>query len=173
MKSKYDNKPQDQPQQGAALKSAGMKNGRNYLFPKAWEVFFAFLKARGDRVTQARRIVLEKALGRTDHFTADDLAADLAGGTDRVSRGTVYRTLALLVQARIVREIRDTDTHAHFEPVFDREHHEHMICDKCGKFIEFVDQGLDGHIERACAKQKFSQRVHRVVVFGLCKECQD
>jgi Fur family ferric uptake transcriptional regulator len=172
MKSKYENKPRKLPQQDAARKTADKKSDLNYLFPRAWEVFLAFLKARGDRVTQTRRIVLEHALGRKDHFKADDLAGDLAGGVDRVSRGTVYRTLALLVQAGIVREIRDTDTHAHFEPVFDREPHEHMICDECGKFIEFIDQGLAGHIDRACAKQKFSQRIHRVVVFGLCKDCK-
>lgn len=172
MKSKYDDKPPKLTQQDTTPKTAARKSERNYLFPEAWEVFLAFLKARGDRITQTRRIVLEHALGRRDHFKADDLAGDLAEGTDRVSRGTVYRTLALLVQAGIVREIRDTDTHAHFEPVFDREHHEHMICDQCGKFIEFVYQGLAGHIERACTKQKFSQRVHRVVVFGVCRDCQ-
>ena len=145
---------------------------RKCLFAEAWEIFVGFLKSRNDRITQTRRIVLERALDRHDHFRADDLASNLARGADRVSRGTVYRTLTLLVQAGLVREIRDTDAHAHFEPVFGREHHEHMVCDECGKFIEFVDTGMEGHISRACEKQKFTQRTHRVIIFGLCSECQ-
>jgi Fur family ferric uptake transcriptional regulator len=134
--------------------------------------FQAFLRERSERITEPRRIVLESALARRDHFRADDLAADLSQGKDRVSRGTVYRTLALLVQAGMVREIRDKDTHVHYESVFGREHHEHMVCDTCGRFIEFTDADIAAHIERACRAHRFRQRTHRVVVFGVCDDCQ-
>ncbi len=139
---------------------------------EAWKVFHAFLKQRGDRITETRRIVLARALERCDHFQADDLAADLTYGQNRVSRGTVYRTLALLVQAGLVREIRDQDTHVHYEPIFGRPHHEHMICDKCGEFLEFEDPALARHIDQACKKNDFQQRNHRVAIFGICKSCR-
>ena len=137
----------------------------------AWQQFVRFLKAGGARITQSRRIVLEAALRRQDHFRADELAGVLVSGANRVSRGTVYRTLALLVRAGMVREIRDADTHTHYEAVFAREWHEHMICDRCGRFIEFTDAGLAEHIEKACQQQGFTWRVHRVEVFGLCQGC--
>jgi Fur family ferric uptake transcriptional regulator len=84
----------------------------------------------------------------------------------------VYRTLALLVQAGFLREIRDADTHVHYESVFVREDHEHMICDRCGCFIEFQDTGLAKRVEKACRHRNFQPRSIRVAVFGLCPTCQ-
>ncbi len=138
----------------------------------AWDEFRSFIRRRGDRVTETRRIVLDRALQRGGHFQADELAKDLSRGADRVSRGTVYRTLALLVEAGLVREIRDRDTHVHYEPVYNRPHHEHMICESCGAFIEFDDKAIHGLIHDACERMGFEQASHRLVVFGTCKECQ-
>lgn len=143
------------------------------LLEDAWDEFRQFLKDRHARITETRRIVLEGALQRKDHFRADDLAADLTRGASRVSRGTVYRTLALLVQAGIVRELRDSDTHVHYEPVYGQSHHEHLICDSCGAFLEFEDPDLTRHIERACEEHDFQPRTHRVVIFGLCERCRN
>ena len=138
----------------------------------AWAQFVTFLKSRGARITQARRIVLEGVLVRRDHFRADELADELGAGSDRVSRGTVYRTLALLVRAGLVREIRDADVHVHYESCFDREHHEHLICDECGRFIEFSDPVLERRIQSVSESHRFSPRAHRVVIFGTCAACR-
>jgi Fur family ferric uptake transcriptional regulator len=142
------------------------------MMQDAWDEFRSFIKRRGDRVTETRRIVLDRALQRGGHFQADELAKDLSRGTDRVSRGTVYRTLALLVEAGLVREIRDRDTHVHYEPVYNRPHHEHMICESCGAFIEFDDEAIHGLVQQACDRMGFVEKSHRLVVFGTCKECQ-
>lgn len=139
---------------------------------EAWQQFQEFLRAQGARVTETRRIVLERALVRDDHFRADELAAELAQGKDRVSRGTVYRTLALLVRIGFLREVRDSDTHVHYESTFGREHHEHMVCDGCGAFIEFADPRVGKQLEAACQEKGFEQRTHRVVIFGRCAACQ-
>ena len=138
----------------------------------AWQEFQAFLRARCERMTQPRRIVLEAALAREDHFRADDLVADLSHRERRVSRGTVYRTLALLVEAGILRQIRDSDTHVHYEAVFGRVPHEHMVCDTCGRFIEFCDPQIAVRLKQACRTQKFQERTHRIIVFGLCENCR-
>jgi Fur family ferric uptake transcriptional regulator len=139
---------------------------------EAWERFCSFLHGRGERVTEPRRIVLSQALSRDDHFRADDLAADLSYGSDRVSRGTVYRTLALLVQAGLLRELRDSDTHVHYEAVFGRKPHEHLICDGCGKFIEVEADGLAGFVRQLSEAHDFDPRAHRLVVFGRCESCR-
>ena len=140
---------------------------------EAWPLFVDFLKKKQARVTQARKIVLTQVFSRHDHFCADDLAAELSSGPNHVSRGTVYRTLALMEEVGFVRVIRDTDVHAHYEHIFNHPNHEHMICDTCGEFVEFSDDALAGLVERACKKHRFAERTHRVVVFGLCEKCQD
>ena len=140
---------------------------------EAWPLFVDFLKNKQARVTQARKIVLTQAFSRHDHFCADDLAAELASGPNHVSRGTVYRTLALMEEAGFVRVIRDTDVHAHYEHTFNHPTHEHMICDQCGEFIEFSDEIFAERISKACTKYGFAERTHRIVVFGTCEKCQE
>ena len=131
-----------------------------------------FLKKKDARVTQARKIVLTQVFSRHDHFCADDLAAELSSGMNHVSRGTVYRTLSLMEEAGLVRVIRDTDVHAHYEHTFNHPDHEHMICDKCGEFIEFSDDKIMELITKACRELSFKELNHRIVVFGTCKDCQ-
>ena len=138
----------------------------------AWAEFVAFLRANGARIPHARRVVLEHVLGRGDHFRADEIAKALSSGPSRVSRGTIYRTLALMVEAGLVREIRDTDVHAHYEWVFGLPDHEHMVCDECGEFIEFSDPRICSAIRDACREQSFDCRSYRVMVFGICPACR-
>ncbi|VGO13715.1 Ferric uptake regulation protein [Pontiella desulfatans] len=140
---------------------------------EAWPLFVDFLKKKEARITQARKIVLTQVFSRHDHFCADDLAAELSSGTNHVSRGTVYRTLALMEEANLVRVIRDTDVHAHYEHTFNHPHHEHMICDKCGTFIEFSDDKIMELITKSCKAHQFGERTHRIVVFGTCHNCAE
>jgi len=139
---------------------------------EAWPQFVTFLKAKNARITQAREIVFTQVFSRHDHFRADDLAASLAKGPNHVSRGTVYRTLALMEEIGFVQVIRDTDVHAHYEHVFNHPLHEHMICNICGEFIEFINDDLQEEIKKSCKKQHFKERTHRVVIFGICEKCQ-
>lgn len=139
---------------------------------EAWPLFVDFLKKKQARVTQARRIVLTQVFSRHDHFCADDLASELSSGPNHVSRGTVYRTLALMEEAGFVRVIRDTDVHAHYEHTFNHPNHEHMICDRCGEFIEFSDETLAKLIASASKRHDFQERTHRIVVFGMCEKCR-
>ena len=140
---------------------------------EAWPLFVDFLRKRQARVTQARKIVLTQVFSRHDHFCADDLAAELSSGLNHVSRGTVYRTLALMEEAGFVRVIRDTDVHAHYEHTFNHPNHEHMICDQCGDFVEFTDENLEKLIADAGRRHNFQERTHRIVVFGTCEKCRN
>jgi Fur family ferric uptake transcriptional regulator len=140
---------------------------------QAWETFVAFLRDRGDRVTAARKIVFGAAFARHDHFQADDLARQLAHGRSRVSRGTVYRTLALMVRAGLVREIRDRQTHAHYEHIFGHPDHEHMVCTQCGCFLEFRDPELGKRLRAVAFQAGFAHAGHRVIIFGVCSQCRD
>jgi len=133
---------------------------------EAWPLFVAHLKGSASRITQARRIVFERVFARHDHFRADDLAAELASGENRVSRGTVYRTLDLMTEAGFVQKIRDQDVHAHYEHIYGHGRHHHLICEETGEFIEFSSKVISAEIERICKEKHFSERFHRVVVFG-------
>jgi len=137
---------------------------------EAWPLFVAFLKSGASRITQARRIVFDRVFARHDHFRADDLAAELASGANRVSRGTVYRTLDLMTEAGFVQKVRDQDVHAHYEHIYGHGRHHHLICEETGEFIEFSSKVISAEIERICKEQNFEERFHRIVVFGSSAE---
>lgn len=147
------------------------KNDAEISISEAWELFVAFLRRRQCRVTEARRIILEHVFRRKDHFRADEVAQALGKGEQRVSRGTVYHTLALLVEAGLVRELRDRDTHVHYESARDMQPHHHMVCGQCGKFIEFQEPRLDHLVDAACAREGFLHQSHQLVINGICADC--
>lgn len=138
---------------------------------QAWDKFVDFLKGNGSRITEARRIVFDSVMSHHDHFRADDLAAELAMGSSRVSRGTVYRVLTLMVESGFVRTVGDGDSHSHYEHVYGHPRHEHMVCERCHRFIEFDAPDLIKAIEKHCRRQRFQHTHHRVSIFGVCKEC--
>lgn len=137
----------------------------------AWADFERFLKERCCRITRTRRYVLEHVLSRRDHFTADQVADEMGSGRRRVSRATVYNTLALMAKSGVVRAVRDCDTHVHYEHVYNRRHHEHMICERCGCFVEFDAGEIERSMAAACRAEGFRMRAHQVTVFGVCERC--
>lgn len=146
--------------------------GGDVIIMREWERFVRFLKERGGRITETRRIVFVAALKRKDHFRADDLVLALSGGKERVSRGSVYRALSLMVEFGILRQLRDGDAHHHYEAVLaGSPSHEHMVCEYCGRFLEFSSPGLSELLDEACRAEGFVPRMRRVTIMGVCSGC--
>lgn len=87
------------------LGSQSLSSDHAHSPERAWRVFARLIKSRDLRITQARRIVFDEVFSRHDHFTADQLAHDLARGRRHVSRSTVYNALSLLVESGLVSEV--------------------------------------------------------------------
>jgi len=141
---------------------------------KPAEIVRRKLHAAGLKCTPQRCEVFEEIVRLGGHFSADELAERLRGrGRGRtISRATVYRTLPLLVQCGLLREVLFTENHSHYEAVYSREHHEHMICIKCHRTIEFDDSDLERLIRRIGRAAGFSPVSHKIEVYGLCARCR-
>ena len=135
------------------------------------EVFVSELSARGLKFTAQRRMVMEAALQMKRHFEAEDVVARLRRRRPRVSRATVYRTLPLLVQAGLVREVHSADLHAHYENIMVKDHHDHLVCTRCGTVKEFVDPRIEKLQLEVCAERGFRPLRHRMEVLGVCRQC--
>jgi len=129
------------------------------------------LADRGLRLTQQRRCIVAQIGAQEAHFDAEDLVSSLAAGDDRVSRATVYRLLPVLVEVGVLREVMRFGSRREFEPVEASEHHEHLVCERCGAVIEFRDQALEDAIESAARKRGFEMHRHSVEMVGLCPRC--
>lgn len=138
---------------------------------KAVESFAKYLEAKKLKFTKERKVVLQEILHHRGHLEVEDLLYSLRRKKKSSSRATVYRTLELLVDSGIVRKVDLGHGHSHYELVLGHAHHEHMICLKCGKVIEFSDKTIEGALQKLCKKSGFEHTSHRFQIFGYCKRC--
>src|SRR5436309_7796514 len=103
--------------------------------------FREFLEIRGEKLTEPRRILVRHIFDSHKHFDADELVADLRGAGRKVSRATVYRTLRLLVEAGLLRELRLTNRTA-YEHDYGYPSHDHLHCTQCDRVVEFNDDEI-------------------------------
>ena len=103
-----------------------------------------FIKRKGLRRTGQRDTIVKAAFSKDDHFTADELFERARKLDSETSRATIYRTLSLLVEADLLREIDLGDNQTTYDPNFnDRPSHNHLVCIDCGRVVEFEDTHLD------------------------------
>jgi Fur family ferric uptake transcriptional regulator len=136
------------------------------------QILQRILDLRGQKYTAERREILNVVLTTHEHFDANSLYELLHKRGVRVSKATVYRTLGLLREAGIIREVFHGEHGAHYEHVYGHGHHEHMLCVSCGRIIEFGSKHLEEIQEAACREHRFVALRHRLEIFGYCEVCQ-
>jgi Fur family ferric uptake transcriptional regulator len=139
---------------------------------QAIQTFAKYLDSKDLKLTKERKAVLQEIFLHRGHLEAEDLLHNLRRKKKRASRATIYRTLDLLVDSGIVRKVDLGHGHSHYEHVLGRAHHEHMICIKCGKVIEFSDKRIERSLKKLCEKSGFKHTSHCFQVFGYCKDCR-
>ena len=139
------------------------------------ERFEEFLQSKGKRVTQQRLKLVDQIFSRHEHFDADALIDELArshsGKPKAVSRPTVYRTLNELVDAGLLRKF-ELDGRAVYEHDYGYPQHDHLYCKQCRKLIEFQSRELIELMESVARQQGFRVAGHRLIVNGVCADCQ-
>src|SRR6202142_3969930 len=106
--------------------------------------FLDFLQGKKLRVTAQRRAIIESAFDTEEHFTAEQLLEWSRRRDKSVSRATVYRTLPLLTESGLVREMDFGKDHKYYDPNYAQHpHHNHIICQDCGKIVEFESEMIE------------------------------
>ena len=139
---------------------------------KETEIFEKYLKTKGLSLTRERKAILNQVFAIDGHLEADDIFLRLRKAKKDVSRATVYRTLGLLVDSGLVRKVYLGEDHIHYEHTFGHTHHDHLVCIKCGKVIEFSDKKIEERQSKICQANRFKEVSHTVQIFGYCKECR-
>ncbi|MCA8948729.1 MAG: transcriptional repressor [Planctomycetes bacterium] len=130
------------------------------------------LRKNGFRWTNQRALIVRSALATHEHFTADELLDRCRQLDARVSRATVYRTLAVLEEAGFVEGLDTGDGGRKFEHVLGHEHHDHMVCTACGTIFEFHDVELERRQELAARRLGFRIERHSLRIYGRCQSCR-
>lgn len=135
-------------------------------------IFVGHIQAAGLRRTSQRDLILEKFLSTEQHLTSEDLYGIVAKKDPSVGITTVYRTLKLLTEAGLAREVRFGDNKTYYEHHYNHEHHDHMICTECGKVIEFFSPAIEDLQDQMASNFGFKPTHHSLRMWGLCSECQ-
>ncbi|MEQ1633703.1 MAG: Fur family transcriptional regulator [Planctomycetota bacterium] len=129
-------------------------------------------RQQGCRWTPQRALIVRTAFAAHDHFTADELLARSQEQDPRVSRATVYRTLAVLEAAGLVEGLDTGGGGRRFEHVLGHEHHDHMVCTACATIVEFHDPLIEARQEAAAKQHGFTIERHSLRLYGTCKKCR-
>ncbi len=144
--------------------------GKNKTDKDAKEIFTDYLKSCGHRLTPERFEVLDYALHKKGHFAADELYTDMKQNKSNISRATVYNTLELLVDCKLVVERNFGDGKTTYESNFKRRSHDHLICTNCGEIIEFSAPEIEEIVQRVCDELGFIPTSYSFNIFGVCKD---
>jgi Fur family transcriptional regulator, ferric uptake regulator len=132
------------------------------------------LQSAGLRRGQARLAVIDLLSKQPCALTAQEIEADLRRKGHRVGLATVYRTLELLADMKLVGRLEVGQGIARYEPLVPGgDHHHHLVCDHCGRVIPFDDDELEQTIDRLMRKVRFQVAEHDVVLHGACRACRN
>jgi Fe2+ or Zn2+ uptake regulation protein len=130
------------------------------------------LQKEGLRYTQQRQEIWNELCSSDEHRDAEEIFFTLRKRGLGISRATVYRTIDVLVKNKLIDKLDIGDGRARFEYNEKYLHHDHLVCTRCGKIVEFYNDEIE-ELQNEIAKQyKFTLLDNRHQLFGICKDCQ-
>jgi len=139
--------------------------------PGVRQRIYDYIEQKGLRKTTQRDAIIEAAFSTSEHYTAEDLLR-MAKKIDRsISRATVYRTLPLLVESGVLREMDFGKEFKFYDPNYnDHPTHNHLICVDCDRIVEFEDRNIET-LENCISKRLgFSPMTKTVRIEARCDQ---
>lgn len=142
-------------------------------YPLLLQEFQTLLKENRLKFTKQRELVLKFLYENEGHFTPEDIYTLLKQENPDINIGiaTIYRTLSLLETSHIASSISFGVQGKKYELGL-KKHHDHLICIKCNKIIEFYDKTIEEKQEEIAKKFNFKMTDHTMKIIGLCENCQ-
>lgn len=138
---------------------------------KEEKIFEEFLATKNLKHSRQRKEILDVFLSVDKHLTADELYRIIKKKNSALGYATVYRTLRLLCECGLCRELKFEDGITRYEHLYGHQHHDHLICIRCGKFVEVVDSEIERLQEKLYKRHGFYSKKHRMELYGICKKC--
>ena len=105
-----------------------------------------------------------------DHFTAEDVVNSFRQMGKKVSVATVYRVIQMMLELNLLLEHDFGKGYKFYEHTLGHPHHDHLICNKCGKIIEFADEALEKMKDEIAQRYGFTMQSHSLHIFGVCQD---
>ena len=142
--------------------------------PGVQDRFNAFIAEKGLRKTVQRDAIIAAAFSTTEHYTAENLLGMARKIEPTVSRATVYRTLPLLVECGVLKEMDFGKDHKFYDPNYNEHpHHNHLICVDCNKIFEISAPFMEWYGSTVSSKLGLSPVSQRLQVSARCNTLRD
>lgn len=132
------------------------------------------LREEGHFITDPRETIIEYLTKNAEAATADEIVEDLHAQGNDIDRSSIYRTINLFSDLGIVDNVlfRDGVKRVELSSEFGGSHHHHLICEDCGKVIEFEECGIENLQRIAEIKHEFDVENHHMEFYGRCSNCR-
>lgn len=134
------------------------------------EVLSRYMAERGLKSTRQRTLIVETFIGAEGHLSVEELWAAVREQDPKVSVATVYRTMKLLADSGLAHARNFGDGQTRYETA--SEHHDHLICTRCGTIVEFENHRIEALQEQVAREHGFTVSSHKMELYGLCRKCQ-
>ncbi len=134
--------------------------------------FRRFLRDHHQPVTRQRDLVAQIVFVSEEHLSVEEIRRRLKERGEPVGLATVYRTLEVLVESGLVRAHDFGEGFKRYEPMPAQAHHEHLICERCGRVVEFQNERLERMLPIIADEHAFQHQRHRVEIYGVCRDCR-
>ena len=135
------------------------------------EQFKNYLKNNNFKYTTERKELLRAITMLKDHFHVEDIYQQLRKQKSNVSLATVYRTIPILIESGLIAETLSGSDKIVYEKIYNKPHHDHMVCFDCGKIIEFSCPSIEKLQKNICREHSFIPVEHRLELRGYCRSC--
>jgi Fur family transcriptional regulator, ferric uptake regulator len=135
------------------------------------EILDNFIRRRGLRHTPQREAILRGFLSVERHLSIDELYKIVKKKNPEIGYVTVYRTMKVLEEAGLCNGIDFGDGVSRFEHQYGHGHHDHLICLKCGSYIEVIKTEIEKLQDELAKENSFVPLKHKLQIFGTCKKC--
>ncbi len=130
------------------------------------------VKSKGLKYSSQREDILKTLFNSKKHLTPEEIYTEVKKINKNIGLATVYRALSFLESEGLINSISFGVEGKKYE-LNRGEHHDHMICLKCGKIIEFFDERLESLQEIIAQKHDFKLITHELNMYGICSNCQE
>jgi Fur family ferric uptake transcriptional regulator len=133
--------------------------------------FKEHLRAQRLKSTAQRDTIAKVFLESQRHISVEELYNEVRRRNPRIGYATVYRTMKLLTECGVAAERHFRDGEARYESA-EKQHHDHLICEHCGKIVEFEEPRIEALQEETAKRLGFQFTGHKMELYGLCRDCR-
>ncbi len=138
---------------------------------KAEKIYKEYLKRTGGRDTQQKRTIITELSKLRSHFDIEDFINEIRKKDSKGSRATVYRVMKGLLKEGFIQKITTNDGKVYYEHNFTNKHHDHIICNSCGKIFEIESDRIENYINEYCETIGFKPEYRSLHIYGTCSDC--